>query len=202
MATSTFVCSLFLAVGLSRGPMPIPIQGPCQSRKTAENFGSGRRLGHFANQDLVGFPILLPSLSRGGGPRAKRVVEGSLGEHSPAAARRNTTGVRRSASDDRQIVRRVARQQDRRQERGSERRYPRLRGRRRRQKSTADFGRGCRRRLGLEEVARAQALAPALSGGSNAQDPGVRNEIAVLRRPILLRPGLPFVRLRPFLNRA
>src|SRR5438874_8325119 len=79
MATSTFVCSLILAVGLSRGPMPIPIQDPCQSRKTAENFGSGCRLGLFANQDLVGFPILLPSLSRGGGPRAKRVVEGPLG---------------------------------------------------------------------------------------------------------------------------
>src|SRR5438477_10519685 len=79
MATSTFVCSLFLAVGLSRGPMPIPIQDPCQSRKTAENFGSGCRLGLFANQDLVGFPILLPSLSRGGGLRAKRVVEGPLG---------------------------------------------------------------------------------------------------------------------------
>jgi hypothetical protein len=35
--------------------MPIPNQGSCQSRKTAENCIEATELGDFANQELVGF---------------------------------------------------------------------------------------------------------------------------------------------------
>ena len=36
-------------------PMPIAIQMPCQSRKTAEKAYRCARLGDFTNQELVGF---------------------------------------------------------------------------------------------------------------------------------------------------
>jgi hypothetical protein len=40
---------------LSGGPMPVPNQGACQSRKTAKNGDRGPRMGDFANQELGGF---------------------------------------------------------------------------------------------------------------------------------------------------
>src|SRR5437868_14870738 len=38
--------------------MQVPNQGPCQSRKTAENCLRQAELGDFANQNLVGIPTL------------------------------------------------------------------------------------------------------------------------------------------------
>jgi hypothetical protein len=54
--------------------MPIPIQGPCQLRKTAKNRPRQSALARFANQALVGFTNCPPGTFAGLGASIRNTI--------------------------------------------------------------------------------------------------------------------------------
>jgi hypothetical protein len=54
--------------------MPLPIQGPCQLRKTAKNRPRQPALARFANQALVGFTNCPPGTFAGLGASIRNTI--------------------------------------------------------------------------------------------------------------------------------